>query len=142
LKQTDIDVSMCKYAVSEGKPLIVEDASKDLRFSDYLTVTDDPHIRFYAGILLISPRGHSLGTLCVIDHKTRQLDEKQLEALQTIAGQVMALLELRKKRFDLESALAIQYNLSSQLERVLDSALDMICAIDAEGIFRQVSASS
>ncbi|MDP2247340.1 MAG: GAF domain-containing protein, partial [Nitrosomonadales bacterium] len=142
IKQTDLDISMCKYAVSETRPLIVEDASKDPRFCDYPSVKGDPHIRFYAGIPLISPRGYSLGTLCVIDHKPRQLDGKQLEALQTIADQVVLQMELRREQNDLQSSLALQYGLSSELGQVLDSALDMICTMDAQGCFQQISANS
>lgn len=141
-KETGLEVSMCKFVVLDRQKLIINDASKDPRFADFPPVKDEPHVRFYAGIPLISPRGNALGSLCVVDFKPRKLDAMQLEALETIANQVMVQLETRRNQSMLLSSLQNQLDLTGQLGRVLDSALDMICTIDGEGNFRQLSASA
>ena len=75
--------------------MIVPDASKDERFLDHPLVTGHPKIRFYAGAPLLAENGHIIGTICVLDTTPRDLDAKQLPALQFMAQQVMVMLEGR-----------------------------------------------
>ena len=60
-------------------------------------MTGEPHLRFYAGRLLKTKDGLPLGTLCVLDTRVRPegLSDLQQSALDTLAGQVMAQMELR-----------------------------------------------
>src|SRR5262249_8039579 len=63
-----------------------------------------PGVRFYAGAPLVTPEGHALGTLCVMDHKPRRLSEAQARALRTLGRQVTAHLLLRKRVTELARA--------------------------------------
>ena len=88
--------SFCAHAMLDSdQALVVRDTLHDLRFSDSPLVTGPPHIRFYAGVPLHDAYGYALGTLCVIDHKPRCLDESQFEQLQALAELVRALLVAR-----------------------------------------------
>ncbi|MEQ9415623.1 MAG: GAF domain-containing protein, partial [Cyclobacteriaceae bacterium] len=65
-------------------------------------VANDPHvIIFYAGVPPVTEKGLPLGTLCVIDHKPKELTEDQLASLDALAKQVMNLFELRKNKLEL-----------------------------------------
>lgn len=107
-KETPRDQAFCGYAILQPEPLIVEDATKDPRFSENPLVTDEPHIRFYAGAQLVTHDGHALGTLCIIDQSPRQFQEVDVRLLKELATVVMNEIELRilkagseeKKRFE------------------------------------------
>jgi len=71
------------------------DAVLDPRFVDNPLVRGEPRIRFYAGAPIVTPAGDALGTVCVIDREPRELSAGQLTALQALARQAAALLQLR-----------------------------------------------
>lgn len=98
LRETPLEISFCRHALLEVDHLIVPDAERDERFACNPLVTGEAHLRFYAGILLRSPEGLPLGTLCVLDTKPRPEGLSALEAqtLEVMARQVMNLLALRR----------------------------------------------
>jgi len=104
--ETHRDSSFCAHAVFKGSLMVVEDAQADARFTDNPLVTDNPHIRFYAGAPLITPDGHGLGSLCVIDRTPRRLSPERASALEKLAALVVAQLELRRVSRDLAEAVA------------------------------------
>jgi PAS domain S-box-containing protein len=96
-QETPRNLSFCSYALGQSDILVVPDATKDPRFADNDLVTGDPGIRFYAGAPLITPENATLGTLCVIDRKPRELTEIQAQTLRVLARQVMVHLELSRQ---------------------------------------------
>src|SRR5688572_18129969 len=75
------EISFCRHAVTPPSVLTVPDTLKDSRFEASPLVTGEPHIRSYAGVPLITPKGECLGTLCVIDREPRTLNDRQLQVL-------------------------------------------------------------
>ena len=88
--------TFCTQAILKPEPFIIRDASADKRFAKNPYVISEPHVRFYAAVPIITPDGHALGVLCVIDHQPRTLDPEQHEALEVLARQTMTQLELRR----------------------------------------------
>lgn len=116
ISETPLELSFCTHALKFPQKLfIVEDARKDERFKDNPVVTGEPNIVFYAGMPLVSSEGSALGAFCVLDNKPRKLAEKQLEALKSLANQVVKLFELRKSRIRLKK---ISDDLSIQSQRL------------------------
>lgn len=95
--ETPRAVSFCAHGILQpDEPLIVRNSFEDPRFKDNPLVTSEPHVEFYAGIPLVTPEGHALGSLCVIDDHPRDISQDQIDALKALAGQVVQLLELRR----------------------------------------------
>ncbi len=58
-------------------------------------MTGEPHLRFYAGVPLVTPDGWAIGTLCVLDRVPRTLTDQQRFVLMALARTVMTQLESR-----------------------------------------------
>ena len=126
----DRDRSFCGHTILEAGMFVVPDASADERFADNPLVTADPHIRFYAGAPLLTPEGHALGTLCVMDRAPHELSDSQRDALQILSRHVMAQLALRRQRLqaaDPESA-------ARRLAAIVEWSEDAIIGKDLNGI--------
>jgi signal transduction histidine kinase len=89
------EVSFCKHNIHDEEVLVLEDASKDPRFKDNPLVVGPPGIRFYAGAPLVTPGGHIIGSLCILDTEPRDVGSVDLEPLRDMAAIVVDELELR-----------------------------------------------
>lgn len=87
--------SFCGHVIRSSGLLVVPDARLDERFRSLAIVTVTG-CNFYAGAPLISPDGHAIGTLCVLDRDPRLLGSAESAALRGLADQVITMLELRR----------------------------------------------
>jgi PAS domain S-box-containing protein len=96
ISETPRDIAFCHHAIQHDEVMIVDDATKDLRFHQNPMVTSEMGLRFYAGAPLITPNHQRLGTLCVLDQKPRSLTPEQANVLKLLSKQVMDQLELKR----------------------------------------------
>ena len=104
VNETDRDIAFCNHAIKQNQPFIITDATRDTRFKDNPLVLGDPKIKFYAGVPLSTPEGYNLGTLCILDQKTRDdFKPTSAEYLRLLADIVMSEMELRMKNAEFKS---------------------------------------
>ncbi len=120
--EAPLSVSFCVYTIDESAPLVVKDTHLDSRFADNPLVTGAPHIRFYAGMRIQAADGTPIAALCVFDPVPRPDGLTPLEetTLRTLAGQVEALLELRRLVHEREAQVAAQAQLTDRLRFVAE----------------------
>lgn len=137
VREAPFNGAFCVQAILEGDFLIVPDASKDPRFADSPLVAGPPHLRFYAGARLTTPAGVPIGTVCVLDYVPRSLTDVQQRALQGLARQAMAQLELRRLARLENLARRTAENGERRYRAVFDSAVDYaIVVLDRDGIIK------
>jgi diguanylate cyclase (GGDEF)-like protein/PAS domain S-box-containing protein len=115
--QTPRAWAFCEHAIRGDAVMVVPDARLDPRFADNPLVAGEGGVRFYAGAPLRTADGHALGTLCVLDRQPRAFTADDAAALEALAGQAMAQLELRRRQTELTQA-------QSRLARILKVTSD------------------
>ncbi|SDM54222.1 GAF domain-containing protein [Methylobacterium phyllostachyos] len=150
--ETDLDRSVCKFVLAEHGVLQIPDLTADLRTLANPLVTDEPHLRFYAGAPLRTPEGHVLGSLCVIDRVPRPggLTLAQVEDLEALARQVMDQLVLRRAIAERDTAIAEQRRFLAQRATLIETQgavaaaegdLDAVLSTLVSGALRAVTAA-
>ena len=136
IDRTPREVSFCTHTILNPHGLmIVPDALNDPRFVDNALVVGPPHLRFYAGAPLVTDGGVTLGALCVLDTRPRELSELQEQSLAVIARQVCALIELHRKHRQLDQQRGF-------LRTVIDALHEGLIIRDAEARLSLVNQSA
>lgn len=119
--------TFCEHAIENGGLFYVPDATRDPRFAALPIVTGPPHVRFYAGIPLQSPSGHSIGTVCLLDVKPwPEFSANDRKALEDVAALVMNRLEVLRVR-------EASHGDSLRFERMASTSPDAIVCADTLG---------
>ena len=108
--------SFCAHTILQDGILTIPDAAQDERFHDNPAVTGEQHLRFYAGVPLVTPNGNKIGALAVMANQPRlgglTADEQNL--LNQQASAVVDLLV--KRREELEASHALRKRSSSKVD--------------------------
>ena len=141
LQETSRETAFCAHPIVEEDLFVVPDALVDARFADNPLVREQTAVRFYAGAPLVTPEGHAIGTLCVIDQQPREITPEQRTALRALARQVMAQLELRRHIQGLQRRVERNTRFQETLRELarkksgdLDQTLRRIVQADAEAL--------
>lgn len=90
-------------AVTGDDLVILSDLQSVQEFEHNPHVAGEPHLRFYAGVPLLTPEGVAVGVFAVQDTTPRLLDWHQAATLGALARQAMALLDLHRQVRELEN---------------------------------------
>ncbi|WP_145979179.1 GAF domain-containing protein [Gemmatimonas phototrophica] len=92
---TPAEWAFCRYTVASKAPFIVNDAATHPLVQDSPLFTQDG-LRCYAGIPLVTSRGHAIGSFCVAGTTPREFSEMEIQKLQRYASETMRRLETRR----------------------------------------------
>ncbi|NNM57825.1 sensor domain-containing diguanylate cyclase [Acidocella sp.] len=97
--------AFCDLTIAQPEPvIIVADILQDPRFAGAANIIAPAKLRFYAAVPLVAPTGAVLGSLSVLDRRSRTISPEQTSALQTLARQIMELLDMRRTVIGLSAA--------------------------------------
>jgi PAS domain S-box-containing protein len=114
-----------------GHPIFVADTHADPRLAGYEHLRGRDGARFCGSVPLVSPRGHAIGALCVLDAQVRpDLGLTEQAALEDLAQLIMAGLEERRQSIE-NQALARRAALMRQLMEVASDTADLQAAVQA-----------
>lgn len=91
-----VEWSFCATSVRTRDAFVVESAEKHPTHRTNPLVTLDG-VRCYAGVPLISSRGHVLGNLCVVGLEEHTFSEADIETLHELAREAVRRIEARRK---------------------------------------------
>jgi PAS domain S-box-containing protein len=97
------NVTVCQHTMMLDKIFLVPDISLDTELSTNSMLSLNKGILFYASAPLKDGDGFELGCLVLLDNVARNLTENQIEALETLAVQVVAQLALKRKNTQLQT---------------------------------------
>ena len=131
-EQTPRNISFCGHAILKDEVFIIENADIDPRFMDNPLVTAAPFVKFYAGVPLLGPKGNKLGTLCIIDHVARKMDDGAIAALRDLAkwaeAELAAVYSMR-----------LAHARESHLFNILEHTIDGIFTVDESDLIKAVN---
>jgi GAF domain-containing protein len=91
-----VEWSFCATSVRTRDAFVVEDATAHDYHRTNPLVTQDG-VRCYAGVPLVSSRGHVLGNLCVVGLEERSFGEEEIERLRALAREAVTRIESRRR---------------------------------------------
>jgi PAS domain S-box-containing protein len=127
------DDALCRMVIQDAGPILhISDLTADPRTAKNPLMIGHDGARLYAGAALRTPEGVAIGAICVVDVRPRVLSPTQLRGLQALAGQAMAVLELKRAQLRLVGAVEDPH----EAVFILDADLRFVCAnAAAEQIF-------
>ena len=88
------EISVCQYSLLNPKePLVIEDMFLDERTKNFQKLEAYSELRFYAGSPLVTSRGYSIGTLCVLSMEPKKITHDQIEGLRILADLIVSSIE-------------------------------------------------
>jgi PAS domain S-box-containing protein len=103
LREFPRGAGFCERTIASNGPFVMSDIDQSVGFSDHPLLRGEPRARMYAGVPLRTQTGFAVGTLAVMDTRPHTLSPESLDALEALAAQIMAHIELQQQREQAES---------------------------------------
>ncbi|ACA16544.1 multi-sensor hybrid histidine kinase [Methylobacterium sp. 4-46] len=128
-REMPLDLGFCAEVLRAPDVVELTDLDRDPARAANPLVAETPHLRFYAGVPLLTPEGYAIGTLCVLDRVPRELTEPQRFILRALARTVMAQLAMRRT----DAALRVSEERYRSLFNSIDAGFCLIEVLFGDG---------
>lgn len=125
----DRNLTICQHTMLAEKIFVVPDVKLNPDLANNPLLAVNTPIRFYASAPIKDEDGFPLGCLCLLDNIPRELDQHQLEALETLAIQVVTHLALKRKNAQLQ-AQTLRFN---EFVDIFTVSPEIHCILDRNG---------
>ena len=123
------EITVCQFILDNpSQSLVIENLMEDERTKNMSKMPGAPNYNFYAGSPLISSRGFSIGTLCVLDSSPKSLAHQQVDGLRLLSDQVARMLENEADTFGHKEGQDTQIADQGKLEGQYYSAVSILFA--------------
>lgn len=126
VKEAPRKLSICADSIYNRDITIIEDAKKHQKYMTNPAVTGPLKLVFYASCPIVTKEGFPIGTVCVLDKKSRTLNAKQKDCLRALSRQAVNYLELRKSRSNLEKNYLVVKAKNKMLDSFSKTAIEKI----------------
>ncbi|KAF1933546.1 uncharacterized protein M421DRAFT_52569, partial [Didymella exigua CBS 183.55] len=117
---------LCEHTIATPPPpeggvacFEVRDLSQDARFNQLSFIAGPPHFRYYAGVPLRTNRGINIGSIYILDSKTRPaLTPSEKDFLGVMADNVIQHLEMSRDKKDRQRTFRMNECLSAYVDPV------------------------
>lgn len=128
------NILSCNQSVIEQNTF--SKASNDLKYQSKKTNSSGFSFEFFSGLPIFSDENLVIGTLSIMDVKSRELSPIQLKTLQHSTRQVQTILNLWKKNHDLQKVFEQKEN---QFQIFIDNSKEIVYELTKNGIITYAS---
>lgn len=93
LKVIPREESVCFDTIQQQYPYEISDLQQEERYKNRDYVSGDPYFRYYCGVQLTTKEDKNIGSICVLDHETKEISDAQKSQLEYLADLVVQYLE-------------------------------------------------
>lgn len=97
--------SICNDTVRHKGIYEIENLSNDKRYEDHPYVKESPHFNYYCGAKLTTTNGIDIGSICVLDNKSKRISNRQKKQFQQLSQLVTNTIECENRYIDIASKL-------------------------------------
>lgn len=123
------EITICQYTMMYDDIFIVPEVKLEPYLANNPMLSLGNGINFYASAPLVDADGFALGCLVLLDVIPKNLDEHQVEALRTLAVQVIAQLALKRKN----TQLVLQTKRFDEFLDIFTVSPEIHCILDRSG---------
>ncbi|GGC89259.1 hypothetical protein GCM10011396_40570 [Undibacterium terreum] len=124
-------IAFCKQALAQTGASEINDIGADPGFTEHPLVSAEPGIRFYITLPILSTGSHKVGSLCLIDMRSRVLGDAEKASLHNLTEIAGALLEAYSTAGSISHVVAITDSSFNEFLLADSSTCRLVYANDA-----------